>query len=63
MDSSIRRIKKVPKDGGQGVMISTLQSREFGFGLLITEEQMRRVNEARVGLLTEMLVVRSNQVS
>ena len=30
-------------------MISALQSREFGFGLPITEEQMRRVNEARVG--------------
>ncbi len=38
-----------PKDEGQGVMISTLQLREFGFGLPIAEEQMRRVNKARVG--------------
>jgi hypothetical protein len=41
--------KMVPKDEGQGVMISALQSREFGFGLPITEEQIRRVNVARMG--------------
>jgi hypothetical protein len=34
---------------GMGVMISTLQSREVGFGLPLTEVQMMRVNEARIG--------------
>jgi hypothetical protein len=34
-----------------GVMISTLQSREFGFGLPITEDQMMRVNEAKISEL------------
>ena len=39
----------VPKDEGQGIMISALQSREFGFGLPLTEEQLKVVNDARVG--------------
>ena len=39
----------VPKDDGQGIMISAFQSREFGFGLQITEEEMRRVNLSREG--------------
>jgi hypothetical protein len=30
-------------------MISFLQSREFGFGLPLMEEQLKVVNEARVG--------------
>ena len=29
----------VPKDDGQGVMISAFQSREFGFGLEINDEK------------------------
>jgi len=41
--------KPVPKDEGMGVMISALQSREFGFGLPLTKDQMMRVNEARAG--------------
>jgi hypothetical protein len=39
----------VPKNEGQGIMISALQSREFGFGLPLIEEQLKVVNEARVG--------------
>jgi hypothetical protein len=39
----------VPKDDGQGLMISAFQSREFGFGLEISEEDLKKVNEARVG--------------
>jgi hypothetical protein len=39
----------VPKDEGQGVMISALQSREFGYGLPLAEEQLNIVNAARVG--------------
>ena len=35
----------VPKDDGLGVMISALQSREFGFGLLVTDEQLKEINE------------------
>ena len=37
----------VPKDDGLGVMISALQSREFGFGLLVTDEQLKEINEKR----------------
>ena len=39
----------MPKDEGAGVMISGFQSREFGFGLEMTAEDLRRVNEAREG--------------
>ncbi len=39
----------VPKDDGQGHMISAFQSREFGFGLDICEEDLKKVNEATVG--------------
>ena len=39
----------VPKDDGQGLMISAFQSREFGFGLKISDEDLNRVNEWRRG--------------
>jgi hypothetical protein len=39
----------VPKDEGQGVMVSAFQSREFGFGLELTPEQLNVVNQARRG--------------
>jgi hypothetical protein len=39
----------VPKDEGQGVMVSAFQSREFGFGLDLTPEQLQMVNQARRG--------------
>ena len=39
----------VPKDDGQGLMISAFQSREFGFGLEISEEDLKKVNETWVG--------------
>ncbi len=39
----------VPKDDGQGLMISAFQSREFGFCLEISEEDLKKVNKARVG--------------
>jgi hypothetical protein len=39
----------VPKDEGMGVMISAFVSREFGFGLKLTQEQLQRVNQARQG--------------
>ncbi len=35
----------VLKDNSLGLMISTFQSREFGFGLLVTDEQLKEVNE------------------
>ena len=31
----------IPKDEGSGLMISAFQSREFGFGLWITDEQLK----------------------
>jgi hypothetical protein len=39
----------VPKDDGQGLMISTFQSREFGFGLEISDEDLKKVNGWRRG--------------
>ena len=44
----------VPKDEGQGVMISVLQSREFGFGMELTKEEMVKVNEYRKGEIIKM---------
>ncbi len=35
----------VPKDDGQGLMISTFQSHEFGFGMEICEEDLQKINE------------------
>ena len=35
----------VPKDDGLGMMISAFQSREFDFGLDITEEELKKVNK------------------
>jgi len=37
----------VPKDDGLGVMVSAFQSREFGFGLVVSDEQLKEVNEKR----------------
>jgi hypothetical protein len=37
----------IPKDEGMGVMISTFVSREFGFGLTLSQQQLRKVNGAR----------------
>ena len=39
----------VPKDDGAGLMISAFQSREFGFGLPLTEQQLIDVNKHREG--------------
>ena len=37
----------IPKDEGYGVMISAFTSREFGFGLPLTQETLQKVNEIR----------------
>ncbi len=39
----------VPKDDGQGVMISAFQSRELGFGVKLTQEQLDEINFVRRG--------------
>ena len=39
----------VPKDDGLGMMISAFQSREFDFGLDITEEELKKVNKTWKG--------------
>ena len=39
----------LPKTTGSGIMISAFQSREFGFGLDIEEEDLRGINESRKG--------------
>ncbi len=35
----------VPKDDGAGIMISAFQSREFGFGLHLCDEELKEVNK------------------
>ncbi len=35
----------LPKNDGIGVMVSAFQSREFGWGMDITDEEMVRINE------------------
>ena len=44
-DEGVREI--LPKDEGLGVMISAFQSREFGFGMELTSEELQKVNEKR----------------
>jgi hypothetical protein len=39
----------VPKDDGQGIMISMFQSCEFGFGMDITPDLLKEVNITREG--------------
>jgi hypothetical protein len=39
----------VPKDDVQGFMISAFQCREFGFGMEICEEELRKINVRRRG--------------
>ncbi len=34
----------VPKDEGMGIMISAMVSREFGWGIDITKQQLERIN-------------------
>ncbi len=37
----------IPKDDGQGIMICAFQSREFGFGLQLNQEQLALINQHR----------------
>jgi hypothetical protein len=37
----------IPKDEGLGVMVSSIVSREFGFGLKVSHEDLQKVNEYR----------------
>jgi hypothetical protein len=39
--------KIIPKDEGMGVMVSGFVSREFGFGLTLSQQQLQKVNAAR----------------
>jgi hypothetical protein len=38
-----------PKDEGLGIMISAMQSREFGYGMELTQEEFNQVNAVRLG--------------
>ncbi len=42
-------IAPVPKDDGAGIMISTFQSHEFGFGMHLCDEQLKEVNKYHEG--------------
>jgi hypothetical protein len=37
----------IPKDEGLGVMVSSIVSREFGFGLKLSHPDLQKVNEYR----------------
>ena len=39
----------LPKDEEAGIMISAFQSFEFGFRYPLTNEELERVNEKRIG--------------
>jgi hypothetical protein len=39
----------IPKDEGRSIMISAFQSREFGFGMTLTADQLGRINAHRRG--------------
>jgi hypothetical protein len=39
----------VPKDDGMGIMISGFLSREFGFGLVVSEAELIQIYKSRVG--------------
>jgi hypothetical protein len=39
----------IPKDDGAGVMISAFQSRDFGFGLPLDDQQLEEINASRRG--------------
>jgi hypothetical protein len=39
----------IPKDEGHGVMISAFVSREFGFGMTLSQDQLDLVYGTRVG--------------
>jgi hypothetical protein len=43
------QISLIPKDDGIGMMISAFQSRKFGFGLMLTQHDINKVNEHRIG--------------
>ena len=38
----------LPKNDGMGVMVSAFQSREFGWGMEITDQQMVRINQRQI---------------
>jgi hypothetical protein len=38
----------IPKDDGLGVMISAFVSREFGYGMALTSDELQRVNAERL---------------
>ena len=44
----------VPKDGGEGVMISAFQSRELGFRVKLTQVQLDEINFIRRKKITLM---------
>ena len=44
-----RKQALIPKDDGLGVMLSGFVSREFGFEMALTTEQLQRVNAERLG--------------
>ena len=39
----------IPKDEGMGLMLSSFQSREFGYGLHLTDDDFRKINEEMRG--------------
>ena len=49
----------VPKDDGQGLMIPAYQSRDFGFGMEICEEDLRKRNGQRRGQKYGLLVLQT----
>ena len=49
LDRLNREQALIPKDDGLGVLFSAFVSREFGYGMELTSEQLQRVNAKRLG--------------
>ena len=47
-----------PKVSGQGIMISAFQSRAFGFGMDLSEQQLEEINFFRDGKKLQIRVLR-----
>jgi hypothetical protein len=43
-----RKRSILPTNDGMGVMVSAFQSREFGWGMKISDEQMARINQRQI---------------
>ena len=54
------KFRIAPKDDGAGVMVSAFQSREFGFGMDISDEEYVNINRMRKGTMYHDKIAANN---